>query len=72
MDETGFSLTLGSTASLVAGIGTRRARLARSFSEDRWWFGCDHDFRIQLTELLVTEAEQVDFLIRAQQLRGNG
>ncbi|MDQ3988294.1 MAG: MerR family transcriptional regulator [Actinomycetota bacterium] len=39
----------------------------------RWWFDCDHDFHLQLTELLVTEPEQLDFLVRPeQQLPGMG
>jgi hypothetical protein len=40
---------------------------------DRWWFDCGHEFHTQLTELLVTEPEQLDFLVRAgQQLPGMG
>jgi len=40
---------------------------------DRWWFDCDHGFHTQMTELLVTEPEQLDFLVRPeQQLPGMG
>jgi hypothetical protein len=40
---------------------------------DRWWFDCDHDLHLQLTELLVTEPEQLDFLVRPrQQMAGMG
>ncbi len=39
----------------------------------RWWFDCNHDLHVQVTELLVTEPEQLDFLVRPQQqLRGMG
>ena len=40
---------------------------------DRWWFDCGHEFHTQLTELLVTEPEQLGFLVRPeQQLPGMG
>ena len=40
---------------------------------DRWWFDCGHDLHMQVTELLVTEPEQLDFLVRPeQQLPGMG
>jgi DNA-binding transcriptional MerR regulator len=40
---------------------------------DRWWFDCDHHFHTQVTEFLLTEPEQLDFLVRPeQQLPGMG
>ncbi len=33
---------------------------------DRWWFDCGHEFHTQLTELLVTEPEQLGFLVRPE------